>query len=597
MKREAYASLFCRHHTSMKYTLRPYQQEAVDRTVAHFRKTNDAALIVLPTGAGKSLVIAELARIARQKILVLAHVKELVEQNAQKYASFGFKASIFSAGLKQKSLSEQVTFASVQSLARNTAQLDEAYSLLIIDECHRVSGDDKSQYGQVISSLKKQNPKLKVLGLTATPFRMGMGWVYHHHYHGFVRGEQTAPFKKCIFELPLRYMIKHGFLTPPHEIDAAINHYDFASLPSDSFGRYSVENMNALLKDSTRATKAIIKQVIDYSENRHGVMIFAATVMHAKEIAGYLPAEQTALITGETDNNERDQIITQFKQKQLKFLVNVSVLTTGFDAPHVDYIAILRPTESVSLYQQIVGRGLRLSEGKKDCLVIDYAGNGFDLFYPEVGSKKGQSDNEPVQVLCPGCGFANIFWGKTDDSGKVIEHFGRRCQGLLDDGDTQEQCDYRFRFKECEQCGEQNDIAARQCQSCGAMMADPDDKLREALNLKDALVLRCSGLLAKALPNGLLKISYFDEDGASCDELFNLANDTGRFIFNKQFKRHKEGAGSKKWQTAEQVESAQHLLVAPDFVIARKNKKYGWKVAEKLFDYEGSFRKANQLSH
>ena len=322
-----------------------------------------------------------------------------------------------------------------------------------------------------------------------------------------------------------------------YEIDAAISHYDFASLHSDSFGRYSVENMNALLKDSTWATKAIIKQVIDYSENRHGVMIFAATVMHAKEIVGYLPAEQTALITGETDNNERDQIITLFKQKQLKFLVNVSVLTTGFDAPHVDYIAILRPTESVSLYQQIVGRGLRLSEGKKDCLVIDYAGNGFDLFYPEVGSKKGQSDNEPVQVLCPGSGFANIFWGKTDDSGKVIEHFGRRCQGLLDDGDTQEQCDYRFRFKECEQCGEQNDIAARQCQSCGAMMADPDDKLREALNLKDALVLRCSGLSAKALPNGLLKISYFDEDGASCDEIFNLANDTGRFIFNKQFQR------------------------------------------------------------
>ena len=153
---------FVAHHTRMKYTLRPYQQEAVDRTVAHFRKTNDAALIVLPTGAGKSLVIAELARIARQKILVLAHVKELVEQNAQKYASFGFKASIFSAGLKQKSLSEQVTFASVQSLARNTAQLDEAYSLLIIDECHRVSGDDKSQYGQVISALKKQNSQLKV---------------------------------------------------------------------------------------------------------------------------------------------------------------------------------------------------------------------------------------------------------------------------------------------------------------------------------------------------------------------------------------------------------------------------------------------------
>lgn len=581
----------------MKYVLRPYQQEAVQRTVSHFKQSDEAALIVLPTGAGKSLVIAELARIAKQKILVLAHVKELVEQNAQKYISFGFEASIFSAGLKQKSLKEQVTFASVQSLARNTAQLSDTYSLLIIDECHRVSGDDQSQYGQVISSLKKQNPRLKVLGLTATPFRMGMGWVYHHHYHGFVRGDKDAPFKKCIFELPLRYMIKHGYLTPPHEVDAAISHYDFSSLPSDSFGRYSAENMNALLKDNTRATKAIIEQVIDYSEHRHGVMIFAATVMHAKEIVGYLPTNNTALITGDTDNNERDTIINQFKAKKLKFLVNVSVLTTGFDAPHVDFIAILRPTESVSLYQQIVGRGLRLSEGKKECLVIDYAGNGFDLFYPEVGSKKAQSDNEPVQVLCPGCGFANIFWGKTDAAGNVIEHFGRRCQGLLDDDDgTQIQCDYRFRFKECEQCGEQNDIAARQCQACSAMMTDPDDKLREALNLKDALVLRCSGLSAQLIANGLLKISYFDEDGASCDEVFNLSNDTGRFIFNKQFGRRAQGNSAPiTWKTAEQVIEQQHVLVAPDFVIARKNKKYGWKVAQKLFDYQGNYRKANQL--
>ncbi|MGX1114114.1 DNA repair protein RadD [Pseudoalteromonas sp. MBR-15] len=581
----------------MKYVLRPYQQEAVQRTVSHFKQSDEAALIVLPTGAGKSLVIAELARIAKQKILVLAHVKELVEQNAQKYISFGFEASIFSAGLKQKSLKEQVTFASVQSLARNTAQLSDTYSLLIIDECHRVSGDDQSQYGQVISSLKKQNPRLKVLGLTATPFRMGMGWVYHHHYHGFVRGDKDAPFKKCIFELPLRYMIKHGYLTPPHEVDAAISHYDFSSLPSDSFGRYSAENMNALLKDNTRATKAIIEQVIDYSEHRHGVMIFAATVMHAKEIVGYLPTDNTALITGDTDNNERDTIINQFKAKKLKFLVNVSVLTTGFDAPHVDFIAILRPTESVSLYQQIVGRGLRLSEGKKECLVIDYAGNGFDLFYPEVGSKKAQSDNEPVQVLCPGCGFANIFWGKTDAAGNVIEHFGRRCQGLLDDDDgTQIQCDYRFRFKECEQCGEQNDIAARQCQACSAMMTDPDDKLREALNLKDALVLRCSGLSAQLIANELLKISYFDEDGASCDEVFNLSNDTGRFIFNKQFGRRAQGNSAPiTWKTAEQVIEQQHVLVAPDFVIARKNKKYGWKVAQKLFDYQGNYRKANQL--
>ncbi len=582
----------------MTYTLRPYQSEAVERTVLHFRKTNEPAVIVLPTGAGKSLVIAELARIAKQKILVLAHVKELVEQNAQKYKSFGLEASIFSAGLKEKSLTHQVTFASVQSLSRNLDKLNEHYSLLIIDECHRVNGEKKSQYGKVINALKSHNPELKVLGLTATPYRLGLGWIYHHHYHGFVRGNKESPFKRCIFELPLRYMIKHNYLTPPKEVDAAISHYDFSSLISNAFGQYSNEDMNALLKKSTRATQTILQQVIQYSENRHGVMIFAATVMHAQEIMTYLPEDHSALITGDTPNSERDKIIKQFKAKQLKYLVNISVLTTGFDAPHVDFIAILRPTESVSLYQQIVGRGLRLAEGKNDCLVIDYAGNGFDLFYPEVGDKKGDSDNEPVQVLCPGCGFANIFWGKTDADGKVIEHFGRRCKGLLeDDNGLSEQCDYRFRFKECEQCGAQNDIAARKCHDCGAVMADPDDKLRNALNLKDALVLRCSGLSVVKLKEQLLKITYFDEDGASCDEVFDLSNKGSQYYFNKQFgKRVGQGQSPVEFSSAEQVIKAQFDLIPPDFVIARKSKKYGWKVADRLFDYKGSFRKANQLS-
>ncbi len=174
----------------MQYSLRPYQQEAVERTLQHFRKTSNPAVIVLPTGAGKSLVIAELARLAKHKILVLAHVKELVEQNADKYESFGLKASIFSAGLGKKSLSEQVTFASIQSLARNLAQLNEYYSLIIVDECHRISENDTSQYWQVIKQLQKNNANLKILGLTATPYRLGTGWIYHVHYHGFVRGEK-----------------------------------------------------------------------------------------------------------------------------------------------------------------------------------------------------------------------------------------------------------------------------------------------------------------------------------------------------------------------------------------------------------------------
>lgn len=542
-------------------------------------------------------MISELARIAKRKILVLAHVKELVEQNSEKYKSYGLEASIFSAGLKQKSLTHQVTFASIQSISRNLDRLNESYSLVIIDECHRISSEDDSQYAKVISALKQHNSGLKVLGLTATPYRMGMGWIYHRHYHGFVRGDDASPFKECIFELPLRYMIKHKFLTPPNMVDAAISHYDFSALKSDSFGRYDQQQMSQLLKDSERVTYSIVQQIIEYGQTRQGVMIFASTVEHAKEILSYLPKEQSALVVGDTDLNERDNIINNFKQKRIKFLVNVSVLTTGFDAPHVDFIAILRPTESVSLYQQIVGRGLRLNENKTDCLVIDYAGNGYDIFYPEVGSKKTDSDSVPVQVFCPGCGFANIFWGKTDNDGKVIEHFGRRCKGILEDDERKQQCDFRFRFKQCESCGAENDIAARRCHECDEVMVDPDDKLKAALNLKDALVLRCSGMRLDAMPQDKLKITYFDEDGASCDEVFNFANSGSRYYFNRDFgKRNGKGQTPKVFKRLDEVMAHQYELTAPDFVIARKagKKAYvSWTISDKLFDYDGRYRKAN----
>ncbi|MEC7376647.1 MAG: DEAD/DEAH box helicase, partial [Pseudomonadota bacterium] len=381
------------------FQLRPYQQEAVDATLNHFRHSDESAVIVLPTGAGKSLVIAELARLARRKILVLTHVKELVEQNHAKYESYGLQGGIFSAGLKRKERHHQVTFASVQSVSANLDDFRDEYSLVLIDECHRVSGEDTSQYQRIIELLRRQNKSLKVLGLTATPYRLAMGWIYRYHYRGFVRGteEQAKPFQHCIYELPLSYMINRGYLTRPELVNAAVAQYDFSTLVPDRSGEYTEKDVNQLLSKHKRVTRAIIEQVRELAAERQGVMIFAATVEHAREITGYLPESETALITGATDLKDRDALIQRFKQRQLKFLVNVSVLTTGFDAPHVDFIAILRPTQSVSLYQQIVGRGLRLSEGKRDCLVIDYAGNHMNLHHPEVGEPKPNPDSEPVQ--------------------------------------------------------------------------------------------------------------------------------------------------------------------------------------------------------
>lgn len=580
----------------MRYSLRPYQQEAVDKTLAHFRQTNLPAVIVLPTGAGKSLVIAELARLAKHKILVLAHVKELVEQNAQKYESFGLSASIFSAGLQQKSLDKQVTFASIQSLARNLSLLSDYYSLVIIDECHRVNEEGSGQYWQVINRLKETNPSLKLLGLTATPYRLKEGWIYHSHYHGFVRGNIDAVFKKCIYELPLGYMIKSGYLCPPQIIKPEIEHYDFSALKPNSDGNYNESELNTLLSQQTRATFSIVQNIVALSHARQGAMIFAATVAHAKEIVSYLNSTETALITGETIKSVRNDLINQFKAKKLKYLVNVSVLTTGFDAPHVDLIAILRPTESVSLYQQIAGRGLRLSPGKTDCLLIDYAGNRFDLFYPEVGSVRPAPDTEPVQVLCPGCGFANTFWGRIDENGNVTEHFGRRCKGLLEDDERSEQCDYRFRFKECSHCGAENDIAARQCHGCQAMLVDPDDKLRDALNLKNAKVIRCAGLSIELLVKQIIEVTYHDEEGETLSEKYDFSKSPSKAAFLGLYLKRLQTLNPQcKLDTVDDVLAHYTRLIAPDFVIAHHHKRFGWQITDKIFDYQGRFRKANSL--
>ena len=577
--------------------LRPYQQEAVKRVVGHFRASSEPALVVLPTGSGKSLVIAELARLARGRVLVLAHVRELVEQNHAKYQAYGLEADIFSAGLKRKEATRQVVFGSVQSVVRNLERFNDAnFTLLVIDESHRVSLNEDASYGQVIEHLRRQNPQLKILGLTATPYRLGQGFIYFRHHHGMVRGSEESFFRDCVFEQPLRLMIKQGYLAAPKRLDMAIEGYDFSALKPASSGLFPEEALNRVVAGS-RATPGIIEQIIARGVDRQGVMIFAATVAHAEEIMGYLPTAEAALITGATPSQERKALIDAFKARALKYLVNVAVLTTGFDAPHVDLIAILRPTESISLYQQMIGRGLRLSPGKEDCLILDYAGNPWDIFAPEVGEPKPDSDSEPVQVECPECGHANLYWGKRDGD-IVIEHFGRRCQGLIeDDAGKRRQCEFRFRFKVCEECGAENDIAARRCHGCDKLLVDADDKLKDALKLKDAKVLRVSGMQLEATTNGRglprLKVTYHDEDGEHLAEWFALETPAQRRAFYAAFLRYHLRAPGGKWQpvSADEVVTEQRRLRHPDFVVGRKVGRH-FQIRDKLFDYQGRYRKA-----
>ncbi len=579
------------------FELRPYQKDSVRAVIEHFRRGSDPAVVVLPTGAGKSLVIAQLARLARGRVLVLAHVKELVQQNHAKYEAYGNPASIFAAGLKRKEVTRQVVFGSVQSVARNLEHFSQGFTLLVIDECHRLSQEQDSGYQRVIGHLRQHNPGLKILGLTATPYRLGLGWIYRYHHHGMVRGESDCFFSDCIFELPLRLMVKQGYLTPPRLVDGAVAQYDFSTCAPGSGGHYQEADLNRVINSAKRATAIIITEVMVQAEQRQGVMIFASTADHAREIMSYLPEGDAALILGETEGRLRDQRILAFKQRKLKYLVNVSVLTTGFDAPHVDLIAILRPTESVSLYQQIVGRGLRLSPEKSDCLVLEFAGNHYDLYAPEIGVSKPAADTEPVMVFCPQCDCGNIFWGKRDADGAVIEHYGRRCQGVVEAFGAKKQCNYRFRFKECAACNSQNDIAARRCHHCREVLIDADTKLRQALALKDALVLRCAGMTLESrlgkTGRPQLKVIYHDEDGTELAEYFSLDSATQKRVFLSHFVQpHLRNPETEfQPQSVAQVCRDEALFRAPDFVVARK-KGYFWVIQEKLFDYEGRHRLA-----
>ncbi|MCG9545571.1 DEAD/DEAH box helicase [Vibrio sp. Isolate33] len=575
------------------YTLRPYQADSVKSVIHYFRKHQTPAVLVLPTGAGKSLVIAELARLAKGRVLVLAHVKELVEQNHEKYEGYGLKGSIFSAGLGRKETDQQVVFASVQSVVRNLDSFSNQFSLLVIDECHRVPDEKTSSYQKVITHLRENNSGIKVLGLTATPYRLGMGWIYQYHTRGQVRSDEPRFFRDCIFELPIRYLLDEGFLTPARMIDAPVLSYDFSQLKPASTGRYKEAELDMVIEQSKRATPQIVDQIIHLAQDKLGIMVFAATVRHAQEILGLLPEGEAAIVIGDTPTLERDQIINDFKDRKIKFLVNVSVLTTGFDAPHVDLIAILRPTESISLYQQIVGRGLRLSPGKKECLVLDYAGNSYDLYQPEVGDPKPDSDSEIITIPCPACGFNNNFWGKLDSNGFLLEHFGRKCQGYFTDEDTgeREHCNYRFRAKYCGECGADNDIAARICHECDATLVDPDKKLKEALNLKDALVFECLEMNLNVLKDdkgkSQLKVTYRGENQAQVHEFWSLTTKKQKQNFKDQFVRPHLADRHRPFEEASpsKVVAHQHRFRPPQFVIARKVGRF-WKMRDKIFEDE-----------
>ena len=546
------------------YKPRPYQQEAIDSILNWIKKSTEPCLMEGSTGCGKSIIIAQLAKWIEEntgkKVLCLAPKAELTEQNHEKYTSYDMPASIYAASI-EKSLRHNVVFGMPQTVKNSIRRFSEGdFAAVIIDECHAITPTIKA----IIEEMKAGNPNLRVIGLSATPYRMSSGYIYAYDENGDpVPSDQTNDpyFHSMVYRITAPFLIEQGFLTRPH---ADPNH--LASYDTSAIKRHSQSEYEKAFEGKGRKTAAIIADVVGHARERMAVMIFAATIRHAKECMESLPPEMARMVTGETPKAERKQIVADFKAMRFKYLVNVAVYTTGFDVPHVDLIAILRPTESASLLQQIIGRGMRLHPDKQDCLILDYAENierhqlESDLFTPQIkarSTKKG----EPVAVKCPLCSSTNEFTKrKTDDgddllmddegyqldlAGNRIEiegqflpgHYGRRCFGfqMMPNGKA-DRCEHRWAVKLCPTCQHENDITARDCENCNEELIDPNTKLNEQFHRMKADPLQVSTDEVREFTmskwkskagNMTIKASY-KTDYASFDVWYNPESRAGR---------------------------------------------------------------------
>ncbi len=407
--------------------LRDYQTAAVDSVWYYFANgATGNPVIALPTGTGKSIVIGGLLQniytyYPQQRIMMLTHVKELIEQNFDKLIRMwpASPAGIYSAGVGRKDTHCKITFGGIQSVVKK-AEVFGHIDMIFIDECHLVSPTQTTSYRKFIKELKKVNPYLKVVGLTATPFRLGQGKITEGSKALFTdicyEGTSMKAFNKLLDE---------GYLSPlvpkktSYELDV-----DSVQIQS---GEYNNKQLQAAT-DREEVTYRALCEMIEIGHDRHHWLIFATGVEHCEHIADMLNTfgVPAASVHSKLTKSVREQRLADFKSGKIRAAINNNVLTTGFDFPELDMIGVLRPTNSPGLWVQMLGRGTRpvygpgfdlgTKEGrlaaiaagpKQDCLVLDFAGNTRrlgpinDPIIPRSKGKKG-GGVAPVRI-CPVC--------------------------------------------------------------------------------------------------------------------------------------------------------------------------------------------------
>ena len=438
--------------------LRGYQQIAVNAVYDYMRKSDLNPCVVLPTGAGKSIVIAKIVTDAvtlwQGRCLILAHVKELLEQNAAKIAALcpEIDIGIFSAGLNSRNTRERVIVAGIQSVYDKAAQLG-SFDLVLIDEAHLIPPDGDGMYRSFLDDMKKINPNIRLIGLTATPYRLKGGLI--------CRKENLLNEVCC--EIGVRELIVAGYLSKLRSKNGKYK-ADLDNLHIRG-GEFVADDVEKAM-DNERLVTASCREIAELCKDRKKVLIFASSIDHCRHIAETIREqthEECGIVTGHTPKLERAEILDRFRgitqknlfgeaKPELKYLVNVGVLTTGFDAPAIDCVAILRPTNSAGLYYQMVGRGFRLSPdtGKTDCLILDYGGNimrhgPVDMIrITENPGRKGnggapvrecpqcQSVFPAGRTACPDCGY------EFPREERELRHDSRACSDGILSGESSE---------------------------------------------------------------------------------------------------------------------------------------------------------------
>lgn len=400
--------------------LRDYQREAIDSIFKYFEEGNTGnPLVVAPTGAGKSIIITKfmeevLKAFPNQKLLLLAHRKELIEQNLDKLLKIWPEApiGIYSAGLGKRQLGRKITFVGIHSIFDKGYDL-EFVDLVLIDECHLIPPEGEGMYNTLFKALKHTNPKVRFIGFTATAFRMKTGSLI----------DDGGTFTDISCDIPIRRLLNQRHLSPLVS-KTPRTQADLTDVKVRG-GEFVQSEMEAVFNNSELIRQAL-NEVETYAKDRKSWLFFCSGVAHAEAVTKDLRNRgyTAEMVSGETPSLFRDQHISDFKQGKIQCLVNCDVFTTGFDAPNVDALILLRGTKSAGLYVQIAGRGMRNFPGKKNCLFLDFGGNierhgpvdeirlvkrgknkGKVGFVPSKTCPVCQTSIHAIKKECPECGY------------------------------------------------------------------------------------------------------------------------------------------------------------------------------------------------